>query len=501
MGNMAETAGWNSPGDTKPTLFAAPQWSRADTVIIVGLLVAAAISRFFSLGKPAAVVFDEVFPLGVARNFLQHLPYRDTHPPFPGELIAVCIKLFGDRAWSRRLPTACLGTALVGITYLLGRRMFNSRLTGAIAAGCVLCDGLFLVDSRLALWEIVYLTFAAFAYLMVFRFAQTADPRVRRRCLLGMGLALGFSLGSKLAIPGIAVVLSIGATLFVVDRRFRTMDSSERVPSGARMKEMFGVVALVGGLTGLVYFAIFLPIYWFGWWHGIRDQITYYRTEYQFQMKFTGPRHHPYSSPWWSWPLMLRPIRYYFQEDFIATATGGSPSIRNIGNPILWWGALVAIVLVARQVISRRNAARAFIVLGYLLFFGMWIPIGRYQFIYYYMPALYMGFLALAAMLADCWHGATKKWEEGVLLIALAPPLIFGLGATLGVAAIVLIAISYVVLARGGRNSGRLILALYVGEAVILFFYFLPLWVGSPITRSQFGARMWLAGPGLADWN
>ena len=138
-----------------------PRWSRLDWLAIGGLLVAGSATRFFELDGTPAPVFDEIFPLAVAHNLLQQQPFRDTHPPLLGEMMAVSIKLFGDSAWSWRLPNACFGTALVVLTYLLGRRMFYSRAVGMLAALFVLCDGLFLTDSRLALWEMVYLTFGA----------------------------------------------------------------------------------------------------------------------------------------------------------------------------------------------------------------------------------------------------------------------------------------------------------------------------------------------------
>src|SRR5665213_4020935 len=91
----------------------APAWPRIDSIITAALLIAAAATRFFNLGKPTAVVFDEVFSLGVAHNLLQHQPFRNTHPPLPGEVIALSIKLFGDNPWSWRVANASIGTALV----------------------------------------------------------------------------------------------------------------------------------------------------------------------------------------------------------------------------------------------------------------------------------------------------------------------------------------------------------------------------------------------------
>jgi dolichyl-phosphate-mannose--protein O-mannosyl transferase len=479
-----------------------PVWSRFDLLITSALLLAAATSRFINLENPPEKIFDEAITLGGALNFLHGQPYRDANPPFPTEMMALSIRLFGDHPWSWRIVNASLGTALVGLTYMLARRMFNSRLVGTLAAGFVLCDGLFLVDSRLALWEIFYLTFAAFAYLMTFRFARNAKPSSARGSLALIGLALGLAMGSKLGIPVVTVLLVVGSILFIVVRRANGIDDENR--RAYLLRETSGVVALIGGLAALVYLLVFLPNYWFRWWHGIRDQIAYYHYVYEFELALGRRTPHPYASPWWSWPLLLRPMLYNangeFVGEFVATSKEG-PSIRAIGNPIEWWGALVATAILARQVIARGSFSRTFLVTGYLLYLGMWVVIPRWQFAYYYMPALYLGFIALAAVLADSWRAATLEWEEVALMIATAPVFVLGLGIIFGGALFIAILNVFFALRRSGnRNAGRLILVLYVCGSVVLFVYFLPFWYAVPLTPAQFRARMWLSGPGLPNW-
>jgi len=468
-------------------LGAVPQWTRADLLITLGLIVGAVATRFSRLGEPDLPIFDEVFVLAMARSLLQRLPFRDAHPPLSGEVVALSIKLFGDNPLSWRLPTAILGTSLVVITYLLGRRMFNSRLAGALAATFVICDGLYMVDSRLALWEIFYLTFTACGYLMLFRFAQEHDPLARRRSLACMGLALGIAMGSKLGIPVITTLFVLSSTVFLILRRSNLGDTDG---SSGLINQIVGSVALVGGLSTLVYLAVFLPYYWFGWWRGIRDQFSYFQTVYQHQQSLAHVEHE-YGSRWWSWPLLLRPMLYYELKN----------SVRAIGNPIEWWGGLTSIALMARQAIIQESFARAFVVFGYVLHFTMWIPIARLQFIHYYMPALYFAFLALGAVLADCWRGAARRWEEAALLVTLLPSLVFGFGLAIGLIVSAVIAVVYIgLLNRDSRSCGRLVCALYVAGAVILLLYFLPLYLFLPLTPDQFRARMWLKGPGLPNW-
>ena len=154
---------------------------------------------------------------------------------------ASCI--FGDHPWSWRVGNATIGTAMVGITYLLGRRMSGSRLVGALAGAIILCDGMYLVDSHYAVIDIVYLTCAAVAYLLFFRFAQTPDAGARRRILPWIGLALGLCLASKLYIPAITFLLVMGFILYVLakdrpeaPRRAPPSRAEARRPSPRRRK-------------------------------------------------------------------------------------------------------------------------------------------------------------------------------------------------------------------------------------------------------------------------
>jgi len=479
------------------------QWSHTDMLAISGLLLVAVATRLWRLGNPAVIVFDEKYTVSMARCYLSHLPYRTTHPPLASLLIALSIRILGDNPWGWRLPNAVFGTALVGITYLLGRRMFDSRLVGGFAAAFVICDGLFLVDSRIALWETFYLTFAACAYLMLFRFARCGDARSGRRALAWMGLALGLCLGSKLLIPAVTVLLVMGFVVVIMVGEVGAAGFTGKLKgdwSAELAVQIGGALALVGGLSGFVYLALFLPQYWLGWWHGIADQVTYYRGEFHSQRAFIRSTH-PYASPWWSWPLMLRPILYWFKGEFFVDPSKPFVAIRALGNPVIWWGAFVSIPLVALRAIIQRNITRSFLVVGYVAYMSMWIPIARYQFVYYYMPSLYMGFLALAATLAECWQGEARSWEHAALMAVLWPAVVFGFGAIFGtILAAALTGAYLVLLRRNGRDAGIFVAGLFVASVLIAFIYFIPVWTGLPLSAAGFRDRMWLHGAGLANW-
>jgi hypothetical protein len=75
---------------------------------------------------------------------------------------------------------------------------------------------------------------------------------------------------------------------------------------------------------------------------------------------------HAYSSPWWSWPLMLRPVWFYS-----GSVTGAPMVIYAMGNPLLWWTFLPCITWVCYRFLCRRQLGDGLILLGFV---GNWLP-------------------------------------------------------------------------------------------------------------------------------
>ncbi len=561
---------------------AAPAWIAADTIIISALLIVAAITRFWHLGHPAEIVFDEVHFVAQGRHYLHGESFLDPHPPLAKLVIAAGILIFGDHPWSWRVGNATLGTAIVAITYLLGRRMSGSRLVGALAGAIILCDGMYLVDSRYAVIDIVYLTCAAVAYLLFFRFAQTPDAGARRRILPWIGLALGLCLASKFYIPAITFLLVTGFILYVlakdrpnaapaalveskapIDSKakkikaaapapieidafdppgiaftalicivlglvlylfgetfahillivlavlairvaeivWRSRSSSAvlawPMPSLASVFEPMsvGAVALVGSVAAIAYLAVFFPHYWLGWWGGIEDLFKYY-SDIVWYEKSVSSATHPYSSPWWSWPLMLRPIAYW--QNF--PKTGDVQTVWGGGNPLLWWGALTAITITAVKALERPTLTRSFLVIGYLSYLLLWAWIGRTLFLYHYMASVYFGYLALAILLAECFKERAEPWEHLALLLTMTPVFFLGMPLTLGWITFLVVIVAYGFFLMWTPYAGRYVAGVFVLVALVLFVYYFPIWVGMPISRSGYYARMWLQAGGLRSW-
>ena len=124
---------------------------------------------------------------------------------------------------------------------------------------------------------------------------------------------------------------------------------------------------------------------------------------------------HPYSSSWFTWPIMFRPIAYYFSSQEVISASGESLTVFNavhfFPNPALTLLSSIAIFILSlnwlssfSKVISSKTynsdfVSTTFILLGYYTNFLPWALVSRSAFIYHYQASACFSFIALAYLL------------------------------------------------------------------------------------------------------
>lgn len=162
------------------------------------LLVAliAGVLRFWNLGKPHAVIFDETYyakdawalinqgyegswPKEIDKKILRDPssieipvdPGYVVHPPVGKWIIGIGEKLFDFTPFGWRFMVAVLGTLSVLMLCRIGRRLFRSTFLGCLAGLLLAVDGLHFVMSRTALLDLVLMFFvvAAFGCLIIDR--------------------------------------------------------------------------------------------------------------------------------------------------------------------------------------------------------------------------------------------------------------------------------------------------------------------------------------------
>ncbi|WP_406451029.1 phospholipid carrier-dependent glycosyltransferase [Streptomyces sp. NBC_00876] len=170
------------------------RWSAWGGPLLVALV--AGVLRFWNLGSPHAVIFDETYyakdswalinqgyegswPKDVDKLILSDpsqvkIPIEPgyvVHPPVGKWIIGIGEQIFGFTPFGWRFMVAVLGTLSVLMLCRIGRRLFRSTFLGCLAGGLLAVDGLHFVMSRTALLDLVLMFFvlASFGCLLIDR--------------------------------------------------------------------------------------------------------------------------------------------------------------------------------------------------------------------------------------------------------------------------------------------------------------------------------------------
>jgi C-terminal four TMM region of protein-O-mannosyltransferase/Dolichyl-phosphate-mannose-protein mannosyltransferase len=140
--------------------------------------------------------------------------------------------------------------------------------------------------------------------------------------------------------------------------------------------------------------------------HDGQTLIDLTRQMYGYHNGLVSP--HPASSPWWAWPLDLKPVWFYAES----LAGGTTAALYDAGNLVIWWMGIPAMLFVSAMAFRRRSLALALIAIGFACQWIPWARIDRAAFQYHYYTALPFVIAALAYFIAELWHGASRAtWQ------------------------------------------------------------------------------------------
>ncbi|MGH7608635.1 MAG: phospholipid carrier-dependent glycosyltransferase [Candidatus Dormibacteria bacterium] len=159
-------------------------------------------------------VFDEVyFPVDALKD-LKGIDYFDPEPPLTKLIIAGGISWLGFNPWGWRIMSAIFGSLVVGLLYLLARRLWRRhRLFPVLAALFLSLDGLELVESRTGVIDIFALFFVVLAFWLFLLHWHAQGRREWLWTLYLTAAAAGLGLAAKADIvpPLLMMVLLLGA--------------------------------------------------------------------------------------------------------------------------------------------------------------------------------------------------------------------------------------------------------------------------------------------------
>jgi dolichyl-phosphate-mannose--protein O-mannosyl transferase len=111
---------------------------------------------------------------------------------------------------------------------------------------------------------------------------------------------------------------------------------------------------------------------------------------------------HPYQSEPWSWPLLLRPVAFFYESPTSCGAERCSWAVLGTGTPVIWFGGLIALIAMIAWYTATRDWRAGAVLLGYAASWLPWfyfaIADNRTMFLFYALPML--PFMILAIVLA-----------------------------------------------------------------------------------------------------
>ncbi|WP_227531033.1 dolichyl-phosphate-mannose--protein mannosyltransferase [Microbacterium tenebrionis] len=424
-----------------------PDWSRMIRWLAPLVITAlAAVLRLANLAHPHTLAFDETYYVKDAWS-LWTLGYEGTwgdganeqfltgdttaltetgsfvvHPPLGKWIIALGMGLFGagnSAAW--RVMVALVGTATVLLVYLVAKELTRSVVAASVAGLLLAIDGLSIVMSRIGLLDGILTFFILLGLLFVLLDRRRSIPLVensesalwgpviwRRPWLIAAGVALGAATAVKWS--GLYALAGFGIYLVVTDALARRRAGIAFWPMDAAARQGPVTFLLLVPAAALTYLAS-----WTGWLltAGGYDRQSdanpftalwkYHEAIYAFHVGLNSG--HPYASPAWQWPFLIRPTAVWTGDDQSCGTDHCISVISTVPNPLIWYAGVAAAAYLlyrfVRGLIERRPMPWTYGVplVGLAITYVPWLLYPE-RTIFQFYTVVMMPFLVLALTLA-----------------------------------------------------------------------------------------------------
>lgn len=459
---------------------------------IIILLSLGLITRFLFFGHPDETVFDEVhFGKFVSGYYTQEY-FFDIHPPLGKMAIAGFAKLFNFKpgfAFTdignkypdkqhmilRFLPSLA-GVLLPIIIYLILIELGTNRLAAFSGGLLIILENALLTQSHYILLDSLLLLFGFLALLFYLESKNHSSTTIYYWLLFGFfsGLALSikwtglgflalplliefvrifknrnFKKFLIILLPPLALALLVYSAIFLA----HLIILNKSGPGNAFMspgfqKTLFGSQSATDpNIKGSNLFQKFIEL-----------NAEMYKANQRLGA------HHSYSSSWYSWPFMARPIYYWVKDN---------QRIYLMGNPIIWWattaGVLYSLCLLANRLWQNRknklplftiSGSLIFLLLGYIVNLLPFIGVQRIMFLYHYFTAYIFAIMILVWLIDQSFNKGQDKQPLDKL---------------------------------GAKKNSEKIFRVLIIASVVSFIFFAPLSYGLELSPKAYELRVWLA--------
>ncbi len=378
--------------------------------------------------------FDEIYHARTAYEHLENVyPYEVSHPPLGKLIIGIGIKLFGLTPFGWRFMGALFGVLMLPFIYVFIKNMFGKTLIAASGTILFAFDFMHFVQTRIATIDTYGVFFILAMFFFMYRyiaedyrapFKKTALP------LFMSGLMFGIGAASKWIVIYGAVGLAVLWLLRqILVGSYYVKNGQSREFASYELKTILLSLLSFIIIPVLIYVLSYIP-------YGTASDMTvsggmlcnsrFYdiimeNQRFMFSYHSELVATHPYSSPWYSWIFDIRPILYYLEY----LPNNQKSAFGAFGNPIVWWGGLVAFVFVVIRFVKTRDDKALFIIIGLAAQLVPWVLISRIVFIYHYFPSTLFLVLAICCAFNFMYERNKGRYKLAIAAYTAAAVVLF----------------------------------------------------------------------------
>lgn len=375
--------------------------------------------------------FDEVFYPRTALDFIYKInPFERTHPPLGKYFVMMGMLIFGVNPFGWRIVGTLVGVAMVPLMYMFGFKIFQNRFYAFCTAFLMMFDFMHFAQTRISTIDVYVTFFVILMYFFVYDyFARKSYVAGFRRSLIPLFLC-GLTFGIGIATKWIAMYAAVGIFLIFIIVKFEEAACFYAYRNSALITDKFNsfwikyylktaMVCVVFFLIipGIIYFASYTSIIQVPG-NGVKEFFNNQVHMYSFHNDLHAK--HSYSSPWWSWPIMVKPIWFYGSKALAAKEL--TSSIICMGNPLIWWFTIPALITGIILAIRRKDRYMIVPIFGALFQYLPWMVVRRMAFIYHYfsvIPFMIIIIVYLLKVFSELGKGAKKIVYIYLALVAL----------------------------------------------------------------------------------
>jgi dolichyl-phosphate-mannose--protein O-mannosyl transferase len=473
-------------------------WSLTLFVTFIG-----AALRWPRLSVPNAVVFDETYYVKDAYAILKNGYERTAvanadklllegrndlfettgsfvaHPPVGKWVIALGEQIGGLNSFGWRIGVAVMGTLLILVTTRVAIRLLRSIWFGVLAGFLIAIDGLAIVMSRTALLDGIMTTFMLMGFACILIDRDYSRNRISHNLIpesiyggrwtwhpwrIPAGIFFGLAIGTKC--NALWLLALAGVLTLIWDRTFRKIRKAKKPTLGVLFVDSWwaSIQLLIPALSAYL-------LSWFGWFNSqdgwgrnpeqtgfinaLKSLGNYHEQILNFHINLVTD--HSYEAYALGWPILWRPTSFFYQENLPNCAgTNCAAEVLALGNPLIWWLAVLALIVLLINFLNTRNWRSGTIVALFLVGWAPWLVLPNRTMFYFYaiafLPFMVMAIASVAKMIYD--RIKSNKQNRNIFNV-----------------------------------TGLVLLV----SSVVLTAYFYPVWTAITIPKNEWLMRMWFS--------